>query len=250
MSNPEGFRSLGLRHYDLSQLAPQIAEIVDRRIYLQHGVDVKEGDVVLDVGGNVGVAAAFFAHECGASTVHSFEPVAPLYELLRENLSRFPACSAHGYGLSSKAGIAQITFYPQVAVMSGLYADRDLDMTLLRRAMTNLGLSEKAAASRVAGCLGLEMTCELRTLSEVRRELGIEQVDLLKIDVERAELDVLLGIGDRDWPSIRQIVAEVHEDAHATAIEGMLLERGFNAAWEQDRALAGTPTRLVFATRL
>jgi 31-O-methyltransferase len=249
MANPEGFRTLGLRHYDPTQLAPQIAEIVDRRMYLQHGVEVKEGDVVLDVGGNVGVAAAFFAHECGAGAVHSFEPVAPLYELLRENLSRFPACSAHGYGLSSEAGVTQITFYPRVAVMSGLHAERDVDMTLLRRAMTNLGLSEEAAESRVAGYDGVEMTCELRTFSQVRRELELDRVDLLKIDVERAELDVLLGIDDRDWPSIRQIVAEVHEDAQAAAIEGMLLERGFTAAWEQDRALAGTPIRLVFATR-
>jgi hypothetical protein len=74
-------------------------------------------------------------------------------------------------------------------------------------------------------------------------------VDLLKIDVERAELDVLLGIDERDWPRIRQIVAEVHEDAYAEAIEQMLIERDYRFAWERDPVLAGTPTRLLFATR-
>ena len=238
-----------MRHFDPRQLAPQIEEIVGRRIYLQHGVDLKQGDTVFDVGGNVGVAAAFFAHECRAGAVHSFEPVAPLYELLRENLSQFPACSAHNFGLAAEAGSAQITFYPEVAVMSGLYADRERDMRQLRQAMTNLGLDDEAAEARVARYRGVEMTCELRTFSEVRRQLGVERVDLLKIDVERAELDVLLGIDERDWPRIRQIVAEVHEDAYAEAIEQMLIERDYRFAWERDPVLAGTPTRLLFATR-
>ncbi|EST39293.1 hypothetical protein N566_02710 [Streptomycetaceae bacterium MP113-05] len=34
-------------------------------------------------------------------------------------------------------------------------------------------------------------------------------VDLLKIDVEGAEADVLLGVDDEQWPRIRRIVVEV-----------------------------------------
>jgi 31-O-methyltransferase len=242
-------RALDLRHYDPRQLDAQMGEIVDRRVYLQHGVAVDEGDVVFDVGGNVGVAAAFFAQECGAGAVHSFEPVPPLYELLHENLRGLPRCFAHAYGLSSKARHAPITFYPDVAVMSGLYADRERDLSMLRTAMLNLGLTEAQARERVAGYETVQMTCELRTFSQIRDELRIDQVDLLKIDVERAELDVLLGIEDRDWSSVRQIAAEVHDEAHATAIDSMLLHRGFDVSWEQDRALAGTPTKLLFARR-
>ena len=79
-----------LRHPDPPQLWYQLQEIVERRTYLQHGIEVREGDVVLDVGANIGVAAAFFAEECGAGAVHSFEPVEPIFELLRENLSQLP----------------------------------------------------------------------------------------------------------------------------------------------------------------
>jgi hypothetical protein len=74
-----------LRHYDPPQLLFQLAEVVGERTYLKHGIDVHEGDIVLDVGANVGVAAAFFASDCKAGLVHSFEPMAPLFELLREN---------------------------------------------------------------------------------------------------------------------------------------------------------------------
>src|SRR5919201_3384791 len=121
-----------LRHYDPSQLLFQLAEIVGERTYLRHGVAVRAGDVVLDVGANVGVAAVFFASECKAGLVHSFEPVPPLFELLRENLRPFPACVAHDYGLSSNAGMAPITYYPHAAAMSGLYADPNEDRARVR----------------------------------------------------------------------------------------------------------------------
>jgi protein-L-isoaspartate O-methyltransferase len=93
-----------LHHPDPEQLAYQLQEIVESRTYLQHGVEVREGDTVLDVGANIGVAAAFFAVECGAGTVHSFEPVPPIFEVLRENLSDLSACVPHEYGLGSGGG--------------------------------------------------------------------------------------------------------------------------------------------------
>ena len=43
------------------------------------------------------------------------------------------------------------------------------------------------------------------------REEGLERIDLLKIDVQRAELDVLEGIQEQDWEKIEQVVMEVHE---------------------------------------
>jgi hypothetical protein len=46
-------------------------------------VQVRPGDVVLDVGVNIGVAGAFFATECGAGVVHCFAPVGPLFEQLQ-----------------------------------------------------------------------------------------------------------------------------------------------------------------------
>ena len=42
-------------------------------------------------------------------------------------------------------------------------------------------------------------------------ELGLERIDLLKIDVQRAEMDVLLGLDDAALAKVRQIVLEVHD---------------------------------------
>ena len=240
-----------LKHPDPSQLWYQLEEIVSSRIYLQEGVGVNPGDVVLDVGANVGVAGAFFAAECGAGVVHSFEPVKPVFEQLRMNLSQFPACTVHPYGLSSRSGPASITYYPNDWATSGLYADPAAERALVRRALINLGNSEAQAEEKLRNRFTIEkLTCELRTVSEALVDESIERVDLLKIDVEKAELDVLAGIKDAHWPRIRQLVMELHLDVGrrnetVTAIR----DRGFQVAMRQDPTMAGTDIHMLYATR-
>ena len=51
----------------------------------------------------------------------------------------------------------------------------------------------------------------MQTMSQFIHERRIERIDFLKIDVEKAELDVLRGIEDDDWRRIRQAVIEVHD---------------------------------------
>jgi len=240
-----------LEHPDPPQLWYQLQEIVESRIYLQGGVEVRPGDVVLDVGANVGVAAAFFAAECGAGVVHCFEPVRPVFEQLHRNLRHFPACVSHPYGLSSRSRRSTITYYPRDWAISGLYADPAAERATLRQALRNLGNSEQEIEERLRDRFGTEaLPCELRTLSDAMRSESIKRVDLLKIDVEKAELDVIAGIEDADWLRIRQVVAELHLDADrrldaATALRA----RGFEVAVHQEPTMARTDIHMLYALR-
>jgi FkbM family methyltransferase len=240
-----------LHHYDRSQLSFQLVEIVGELSYLRHGIEVREGAVVLDVGANVGVATLLFALHCGAGAVHCFEPVAPIAALLRENVRGLPACKVHEYGLSRAPGRATITYYPQSAAMSGLYADPCRDRAMAERVLINFGATLEQAKGRIADRYEAQtLSCELRTLSEVLREEGLERIDLLKIDVEGAELDVLDGIEPPDWPKIAQIVLEVHDEgARGETTRRRLEQHGFEVEDEQDPAMRGTPIRLLYATR-
>lgn len=77
-------------------------------------------------------------------------------------------------------------------------------------------------------------------------------MDLLKIDVERAELAVLHGISDSDWPRIRQIVLEVHDiDGRLAEVKRLLSESaGFQVlAVEQDINLRGSTLYNIYAAR-
>lgn len=76
---------------------------------------------------------------------------------------------------------------------------------------------------------------EVCTFSRVKRELGVATIDLLKIDVEGAELDVLRGVGEDDWTSIRQVIAEVHDvDGRLAACCELLEARGFSVVVEPE----------------
>jgi hypothetical protein len=97
--------------------------------------------------------------------------------------------------------------------------------------------------------------CQLRMLSDVIREHNVERIDLLKIDVEKAEYDVLLGIRDEDWSKIKQISMEVDTRANLERITALLARQGYHVAVDDlviVQASAGEPgvyVYMLYATR-
>src|SRR5262249_22590908 len=95
-----------------------------------------------------------------------------------------------------------------------------------------------------------EYTCQLRTVSEIIEENGLERIDLLKIDVEKAEHDVLKGIEDGDWPKIRQLVIEAHDvSGRLGEIVALLEARGYEVSYEQSQSLENTTLYNLYARR-
>jgi amino acid adenylation domain-containing protein len=98
-------------------------------------------------------------------------------------------------------------------------------------------------------------TCRLRRLSDVMREEGVERIDLLKVDVQRSEMDVLHGIDEADWSKIGQVVMEVHDrpgnedEGRLQAIAEFLEQRGFAVVTEQEDELQGTDRYNLYAIR-
>lgn len=76
-----------------------------------------------------------------------------------------------------------------------------------------------------------------------RPELRDGPVDLLKIDVERAELAVLRGVQPEDWPRIRQVSMEVHDvDGQLQRVLDVLQTQG---KFEQARQARGTGRSII-----
>jgi FkbM family methyltransferase len=227
-------------------------EVFVARCYLQHGIELRDGDCVFDVGANIGLASVFFHRERRGVRIFAFEPSPVACECLRGNIELHGAdARVFECGLSAAPGTAEFTFYPANSVMSGFHADLETDRGLTKTFMLNSGFTERGA-DRLLGFKFQKVTfsCRLRTLSEIIDEERVARIDLLKLDVEKSEAEVLAGIRDEHWDRIRQAVIEVHDDqGRLDAIRGLLARHGFTATAGQEPQLKGTPLFTVFASR-
>lgn len=233
-------------------------EVFAQRSYLRHGITLPERAVVFDVGANTGLFSLFVLRECPAARVHAFEPIPAICDVLRQNAALYgDQIQVHACGLAERPGTADFTYYPHVSVVSGRYADAATESETIRAFLgnqengTGKGLPPETLAMLVRERLAAETcSCRLETLSTVIRAEQVTRIDLLKIDVEKSELDVLRGLEDEHWPLVRQAVVEVHDvDGQLAEVEALLRRRGFTMTTEQESTLTGTRLYNVYARR-
>lgn len=227
-------------------------EVFAARCYLQHGIELRDGDCVFDVGANIGLATVFFHREGRGVRIFAFEPSPVACECLKANIELHGAdARVFECGLSRVPGTAEFTFYPANSVMSGFHADLEVDRGTTKTFMVNKGVAPKDA-ERLVGLKFRKVTfpCQLRTLSEIVDEERVARIDLLKVDVEKSEREVLAGIRDEHWSRIQQAVVEVHDEKQGLEdVQGLLAKHGFEVTTEQEPLLKGTTLFTVFATR-
>jgi amino acid adenylation domain-containing protein/FkbM family methyltransferase len=244
---------LEVAHLNRNETEIIFKEVFEEQTYLKHGVTLGDGACVFDVGANIGLFTLFVHDRCERARVYAFEPSPVTFEKLRANVALYGLdAEVFECGLSNESKEAVFTFYPRMSSMSGVYADAGADERLTRAAVENQDASLGADGDELlAGRFEAEtFTCRLRTLSEVVRERGVERIDLLKVDVERSELDVLEGILEEDWRKIRQVVVEVHDaEGRLARVKSLLEGHGFEFVVEQDEWLRGTELFNVYARR-
>jgi amino acid adenylation domain-containing protein/FkbM family methyltransferase len=256
-SLPNGRLILGRNKAEIDYL---YQEIFEGREYMRHGVTLPAGATVFDVGAHVGMFGVFAATQAPDVTVYAFEPIPELYEEMVRNTT-LNDVHAHpfAYGLSDHAGTAEFVYYPEFSMLSGQFDDAEetevLASSQVRRLTDGPGdLSELTGALEVLVTQRLQerqdITCELRTLSSVIDEHGVERIDLLKIDAEKSELEVLRGIRDEHWPRIRQVVVDVHDnDDRLATVLTTLAGHGLTTETETTELLADSGLVTVFAIR-
>lgn len=234
-------------------------EIFTRRAYLPETLHLPEAPVVFDVGANIGMFTLFVRSERPGATVHSFEPVPQVYDLLRRNRERHAVAGlTHPYGLAGAEGEVEFTHYPGYSTMStrSTLADTEAERAFVRGQVRtdHLPEAERMLDELLAFRFREEkVNCRLRPLSAVLDEHPVDRIDLLKIDVQRGELEVLRGLADRHWPLVRQIAMEVHDspDNNTTGrlrvVADELGRRGFRVLTEQEDRYAGSDRHSVFA---
>jgi FkbM family methyltransferase len=234
-------------------------EIFVENAYFRHGIGLPADPVVVDVGANIGMFSLLVAHRCRGARIVAVEPVAELAHAASVN------AELHGVdvtvlncGLGSRSGEVSFSYYPNNTLMSGMYGDAAEDREVLRsylRTAADGQLPDNERAAQLDRLVDDRMRpelrcCRLTTLPELVAAHRIDRIDLLKIDVEKAEADVLAGIDSDTWRRIDQVVLEVH-DLHGRlqAVLDQLAAQGFDVVHEQDRRLELTPCHNVYARR-
>lgn len=240
--------------------------------YFAPDVEFAPGATILDVGANVGVfSAAVYERLNGDARIYAFEPLPPLYATLERNAREFfgGQLTALPFGLAAEEDELDFSYFPAATIFSSslrnqgnVEAERHRVTASIVEMIRRGGLgtaARRVPAPILRGLVGRKLRVmrqlethrvRVRPLSPVLDEQGIERIDLLKVDVEGAELDVLRGIEDRHWPLIRQAVVEVEGwRQNRDIIREVFISRGFTVRAEQDPVQEAADIGMVFAIR-
>jgi FkbM family methyltransferase len=187
----EGVTGLRFRY------AGNLPKLTDRHLHRQAFV-AGGGDasgakgIIFDVGAHVGESALAFHKSFPEATIHSFEPVEHIFEVLRRNCKLLANIHCHNLALGDETGERRIA-------LSG--GEINCTMNSLKSPVTSSTPSE------------LTQTIKTARLDDFCADAGINQLAVLKMDVEGFEPQVidgaqrLLGEG-----RIMHLVAEVTLD--------------------------------------
>ncbi len=248
-------------HLNKSETEFVYREIFDEQTYLQGGITLNEGSTIMDVGANIGMFTLFAARECKNAKIYAFEPIEPVFNILKKNVELYDIdVELFKCGISDVSRTEDITYYPNVSIMSGRYADNKEDHENIKLAilhdMQESGnqseISEQEIDELVEERLRSEIyNCELKTISEVIEEKGIERIDLLKIDVEKSELDIIKGISDAHWGRIGQIVLELHDiNGRLDEVKSLLEQKGYQVSYLKDTKLEDNEIYNLYAVSI
>lgn len=166
-------------------------------IYERMGCTIEKGDVVVDLGANVGVFANA-AYYKGASKVYSFEPTDAAYKCLIKN--KPINCETFKMGVGDKEGFSKISV-------------DSTDNTMCASFALEAAISENVP---------------MTTLDSLFNKGVFDRIDFLKIDVEGYEQKVLDGLSDVNLSKVKKIALEFHSNLLSEEISQSIIDRMYN----------------------
>jgi FkbM family methyltransferase len=179
-------------------------------LYEEYAVPGIDPETILDLGANIGLTSAWFRGRYPAARIVAVEPDPDTFAKLERNLGGDDAVTLVQAAVAGEPGEVDLFRPPGYSITSSI-----------SEAHADVGSS-----TRVRAC----------TIDELCAEHGLGQLDLLKLDVEGAELDALDGF--RHLDDVGTIIGEVHRelidagvDAFFERLGAFEVERTFEDSW-------------------
>jgi FkbM family methyltransferase len=179
---------------------------------------LEKGDVVIDAGANVGIFTQIASNLVGEEgLVIAVEPSQSNLAIIKDHLASASNTEVVGIALMDFNGTDRIQIDPNDRGAASLVAD-------LTNRRTNI----------------IKQRTELSTLDALVKEHGVNRVDLLKIDVEGAEIKLLNG-GLRTLDKTEKVIVEAdhyagqsEKTATSEIVRRLLDENGFYTKLSSD----------------
>lgn len=235
-------------------------QVFEENEYGRFGIRVTPGDVVVDVGANLGLFSLWAHEQAPGIRIVSVEPNPDVLPYLRANLElndvRAQVVPA---AVTDRVGKTTLTSFPGLTYLSGIGEQRGAQAADLVRShfahtpvgsagATELATLRQDAEERLRATVHTVPTIDLSTVLD---EHDVTRVDLLKINVEGAESGVLRGVRPEHWARVRQVCMEVENGSVAIPpIAALLREAGFTVHTQADWAVGrDADVSYVYATR-
>jgi FkbM family methyltransferase len=192
-----------------------------------HFPAIQDHDVVIDLGANIGIFALYAASIAPTVRVHAFEPAAPSFALLQQNVALNKLSNILCYRCSVSGMTGKSTLY-----LTNVSSTADT-MIITRVPAHSLMEAEDV------DCLSLD---------DLFLRCGIEHCNFLKVDVEGSEFNIFSSASRETLGRIDRVAMEYHEtgSGKGSDLAGILESQGFCV---QTKPEPGTDRGMIYAMR-
>jgi FkbM family methyltransferase len=239
--------------------------------YGKNGIQVSGGAVVFDVGANIGMFSIWLCTKAKELRVHSFEPIQSTYRALEKNVAiHCPRTTAHNVGIGSECKEIEFTHYPLMSQMSTGH-DHDaktrrlmgdgmlsspfkvlpLPIAIVLWLLPGRGLKERFVGFLLNHILQRKkVKGKIVGLEKMIDDLGVEAVDLLKINAMGSEIDIIVNTPESVFSRIHQLIVETHDgQSVADELVSTLERRGYQVDVESEDLLENAYIHIIYAKR-
>jgi len=181
-----------------------------REEYNYDNINFKEGDVVIDIGGNVGMVSIYLAKKFPFLKIYAFEPVKEDYENFLQNmkLNNIPNETITVENKAVTCDGRAVNMNINLQNKGGSFVLRDPNGNL--NDFKNIKFDNLETNNISINSIKLEEIC---------KKYGIKKIKLLKIDCEGSEYEILYNLSKEVFSNILTIRGEFHSKNDKKIIE-------------------------------
>lgn len=191
--NRKGFSAVKLRNGVVLNAPPEVDlnflfhEIWLDKIYSPANYEIKPNDIVLDIGGNIGVFALYAATRYKNVEVYSYEPFPENARYFENNLRDSKLTNIHFFNaaVSDETGVRVLR----------------VDDSWIKHSLNEKSSGEESSANK-------GVSVKSFSLDDVLRQ--VEKCDFLKLDCEGSEYEILYACSPENLKKVKKIVGEYH----------------------------------------